>query len=163
MAVTQVAGTYVSKLPTRAIYTMCSYTDQGIKLIHQLIKAAIRPLWPKHILITGKDTFNVHVKVLRAKQHYNNTAKDYEAFKDVVNGSELLSGIDDQTALEDYEAYELACVICEEVLATTDNLEDAIFPFLEYLDLIADRAKGFIYKVISEMKGMNQNCLDYSG
>ena len=76
----------------------------------------------KHKLITGKDTFNVRVKVLRAKKHYNNTDKDYEAFKDVVNDSELLSGIYDQTALGDDEAYELACVICEEVLATIDNL-----------------------------------------
>ena len=51
--------------------------------------------------------------------------------------------------LEDDAAYELASVICEEVLATTENLHDAIFSFVEYLDLIADRATGFNYKVVT--------------
>jgi len=148
VAVTQAAGTYVSKLPTRAIYTMYNYVDQGIKLTHQLIQAVIWPLWPKHKPITGKDRFNVLVKLLRAKKHYNTTDKDYESFIYVVNDSELLLGIDDQTALEDDEVYELACVICKEALVTTENLEDAIFSFLEYLDLLADRAKGFSYKVL---------------
>ena len=154
VSVTQASGNYVRKLPTRAIFTLCNYADQGIKLTHQLIKAIISPLWPKHKPILGKDTFNIRIKVLRAKLHFNNTDKDYEAFKELVNDSDLLSGIDDQPALEveDDEAYELACVICEEFLATSDNLEDAIFSFVEYLDLIADRAKGFSYKVVSESK-----------
>jgi len=159
LSVTQSSGNYVRKLPTRAIFTLCNYADQGIKLTHQLIKAVISPLWPKHKHISGKDTFSVRVKVLRAKQHFTSTDKDYEAFQEIVNDSDLLSGIDDQTALEDDEAYELACVICEEVLATTDNLEDAIFSFVEYLDLIADRAKGFSYKVVSETKGSNKKLL----
>jgi len=131
VVVTHAAGTYVSKLPTRAIYTMCKYADHGIKLTHQLIKAVIWPLWPKHKLITGKDTFIIRVKVLRAKKQYTNTDNDYEAFKDVVNDSKLLLGIDDQTALEDDEAYELAYLICKEVFATTDNLEDTVFSIPE--------------------------------
>ena len=70
-----------------------------------------------------------------------------------MNDSDLLMGIDNQLALEDDEAYELASVICEEVLATTENLHDAIFSFIEYLDLIADRATGFSNKVVSQMRG----------
>ena len=42
------------------------------------------------------------MKVLWTKQHYTNTDKDYEAFKEIVNGSELLMGIDDQTAIVFY-------------------------------------------------------------
>ena len=127
------------KLPTRAIFTLCNYADQGIRLTltHQLSKAVIRPLWPKHKPISGKNTFNVRIKVLQSKQHFTNTDKDYEAFKEIVNNSKLLTGIDNQTALEDDEAYALACVICGEVLVTTENLEDTIFSFVEYLDLIA--------------------------
>ena len=45
VAVTQASGSYLSKLPSRAIYTLCNYKDQGIKLTHQLIKATIKPLW----------------------------------------------------------------------------------------------------------------------
>ena len=157
VSVTQASGNYVRKLWTRAVFTLCNYAAQGIKLTHQLIKAIISPLWPKHKPISGKDTFSVRIKVLRAKLHFNNTDKDYEAFKELVNDSDLLSGIDNQPALEDDEAYELACIICEEVLATSENLEDAIFSFVEYLDLIADRAKGFSYKVVSESKISGKN------
>ena len=107
---------------------------------------------PKHKHISGKDTFSVRIKILRAKEHFTNTDKDYEAFKELVNDSDLLSRIDNQSALEDDEAYELACVMCKEVLALSENLEDAIFSFVEFLDLIADRAKGFSYKVVSEPK-----------
>ena len=63
---------------------------------------------PKHKHISGKDTFSVRIKILRAKEHFTNTDKDYEAFKELVNDSDLLSGIDNQSALEDDEAYELA-------------------------------------------------------
>ena len=45
VAVTQASGNYLSKLPTRAIYTLCNYTDQGINLKRQLIKATIKSLW----------------------------------------------------------------------------------------------------------------------
>ena len=55
---------------------------------------------------------------MRCKQFYNNTDKEYE----FVNDSDLIMGIYDQLALEDDEAYELASVICKEVLATTNNL-----------------------------------------
>ena len=67
VSVTQTSGNYVRKLPTRAIFTLCNYADQGIKLTHQLIKAVISPLWPEHKPISGKDTFSVRVKVLCAK------------------------------------------------------------------------------------------------
>jgi len=143
VSVTQTSGNHVRKLPTRAISTLYNYADQGIKLTHQLIKAVISPLWPKHKHISGKDTFSVRIKVLCAKEHFTNTDKDYEAFKELVNDSELHSGIDDESALEDDEAYALACVICKEVLVSAENLEDVIFLFVEDLDLIADRAKGF--------------------
>ena len=48
LLVTQSSGNYVCKLITRAIFTLCNYADQGIKLTHQLIKAVISPLWQNH-------------------------------------------------------------------------------------------------------------------
>jgi hypothetical protein len=40
--------------------------------------------------------------------------------------------------------------ICEEVLKTSTNDEDAIFLFQEYLQLISARAKGFSYEIICD-------------
>ena len=91
---TKASGSYVSKLPTQAIYILYNYADQGIKLTHQWIKATIKPLWSQHKLIGRKDTFSVWVKVLRYKQFYNNTDKEYKYFKEIMNDSDLLMGID---------------------------------------------------------------------
>ena len=44
IAVTQASGNYVRLLPTRVMYTLCNYVDQGIRLSHQLIKATIKIL-----------------------------------------------------------------------------------------------------------------------
>ena len=94
---------------------------------------------------------------MRNKQSYNNTNKEYKYFKEVVNDSKLMMGIDDKVALEDDEAYELASEICQEVMATTKNMYDAIFSFGECLDLIADRATGFSYKILSGRRGSKEN------
>ena len=63
VSVTQASGNYVHKLSTHAIFTLCNYADQGIRLIHQLVKDVISPLWPKHKPISGKDTFGVRINV----------------------------------------------------------------------------------------------------
>jgi len=70
--------------------------------------------------------------------------------KDTVNDSELLFGIDDEVMFGDDEAFDLARSIYDEVLASKRSDDDAIFAFIEYLDLIVARAKGFGYKVFSE-------------
>ena len=44
VSVTQASRNYVRKLPTRAIFTLCNYANQDIKLTHQLIEAVISPL-----------------------------------------------------------------------------------------------------------------------
>ena len=67
VAVTQASGNYVRLLPTRVMYTLCNYADQGIRLTHQLIKATIKSLWPKHKPIEGQDTFYIQLKVLQNK------------------------------------------------------------------------------------------------
>ena len=122
------------------------YVDKGIKLTHSLSKAAVRSIWPEHKSITGTDTFNIRVKIHRCQNNFHNTNEDYESFKNVINGSVLLSGIDDAAMLDDNEAYQLAYSICQEVLETSNNDEDTIFSFREYLDLICARAKGFSYE-----------------
>ena len=54
-----------------------------------------------------------------------------------MNDSALLFGIDDEIMFGDDEAFELARSICAEVLASKRPDDDAIFTFIEYLDLIA--------------------------
>ena len=120
--------------------------DKGIKLTHSLIKATVRPIWPERKLITATDTFNIRVKIHWCQKNFHNTSEDYKSFKDVINDSVLLSGIDDTAMLDDDEAYQLAYSICQEVLESSNNDEDAIFSFREYLDLICARAKGFSYE-----------------
>ena len=96
------------------------------------------------------DTFNIRVKIHKCQKNYRNTNKEYENFKDVINDDVLLCGVDDTPMLDDEEAYQFAYTICEEVLKTSTNDEDAIFLFQEYLQLISARAKGFSYEIICD-------------
>ena len=77
---------------------------------------------------------------------YKQSNGDYEQFKAVVNASDMLNGIEDEVSLDDDEAYEFAQSLWLEVVSTTDSKE-GLFSFMEYLDRICLKDKGFTYKI----------------
>jgi len=83
---------------------------------------------------------------------FRNSNEDYEEFKKFVNCDDLLKGIDNEE-LDDDEAYQLGHNLWLEVLNTADTKEEAIMSFVEYLELIKCRAKGFTYKLAEDMSG----------
>ena len=152
IAVVQASGNFKRKIPMETLFQLCSYVDEGLRLSHQTIKCVITPIWPKHKQITGQDTFYIRLKVMKARRHFHNANKEYNTFKEEINSCDLLNGIDDQCTLDDDDAYELAHQLCEEVVRTSKNDTEAIFSFQEYLALIAERATGFSYQVVSERR-----------
>jgi len=87
---------------------------------------------------------------------YKQSNGDYEQFKAVVNASDMLNGIEDEVSLDDDEAYEFSQSLWLEVVRTTDS-QNGLFSFIEYLDLMHSKAKGFTYK-ISESPSHNSTC-----
>ena len=152
------SGNYVRKIPNKIMYQLSSYVDDGQRLSHQVIKCIIAPIWPKYKPITGRDTSYIRIKVMKERKRFRNDHCEYDAFKDDLNSCELLNGIDDRCNLNDDEAYELARELCEEVVNTCKDSTDTIFSFQEYLALIAERAKGFSYEVVSSsLSGKKKN------
>ena len=71
----------------------------------------------------------------------------------MVNANDLLEGIDNAPTLDDDETYELAQSLWLEVMSTMNDSEDMIFSFIDYLELIKTRAKGFVYRLASSENG----------
>ena len=59
---------------------------------------------------------------------------------------DFMKGIDNQSATTDDEVYALATNVWNEVSSTTTTKEDMIFLFVQYLELISVRVKGFHLK-----------------
>ena len=61
----------------------------------------------------------------------------------------LLGGLDDQEVLNDDEVYEMAHAVCQEMLESGAFMKESMFSFLQYLELISVRVKGFAYERIA--------------
>ena len=150
IAASQRGGKYINDVPINTLYTLLNYWEHDGKLPTSTIKKAMARVWPKKKVVSKSDVFNIKVKVMRLFKVFKNTNGDYEAFKKMVNASDFLSGIDNETSIDDDEAYELAQSMWAEVNDAVENKDEALFSFIDFLKLIAARAKGFTYKLATE-------------
>ena len=81
---------------------------------------------------------------------YSQSNMGYKDFKNAIASSDFMKGIDKQPTLTDGKAYDLDKTVWNEVLATTKSKEEALFSFVEYLDLVKSHVKGFMYKIADE-------------
>ena len=90
---------------------------------------------------------NSHLPVLKK------TNGNFQEFQKIAKSTGLLSGIDNTVELDDDEAYELGKQYWLEINDSIGGDSDAIFSFVDYLKLIASRAKGFTYKLAEDTSG----------
>ena len=153
------AGAYTQQISQNVMFSLCNVAEFGGRLTPETIKNTMMKVWPKAKAITKHDIFNIRVKVMKLMKTYRGSNREYEQFKKVVNASDMLQGIDNE-ALDDDEAYELCQQLWLEVLdSATDNKQDSILNFIEYLELIKSRAQGFTYKLAETV----DNTIDDSG
>ena len=93
-------------MPKSAILTLCNYMDNLDRLDSHLITIVMKPILPRAKALTKHDIINIPVKVMRLLPVYRSTNRDYEQFKEVVNASDLLDGIENEVDIDDDEAYE---------------------------------------------------------
>ena len=146
----QRAGKYLKKLPTNSLYSLCNFLEKNRSINSDLIRQVIEPVWPKSKNVTYHDCWNMIIRVNRLMPIFRNSEGDYDLFKEVANANDLLDGIDNTPTLNDDEAYDLAQSLWLEVMNTTKNCEDVIFSFIDYLELIKSRAKGFVYRLAGD-------------
>ncbi|KAL7533759.1 hypothetical protein ACHAXR_009974 [Thalassiosira sp. AJA248-18] len=148
----QRSGCFVRQIPVSAIFTMCHILESGRMLKSDSIYDAVRPHWPKQKEITGTDVFNIRVRVMRLMPLFRHSNKDYEAFKESFVDADLMQGIDNLSSVTDDDAYDLASSMWLEISSSKTYTEESLFSFIEYLDLIASRAKGFVYELAEDAK-----------
>ena len=92
-------------------------------------------------------SINFHLPVLKK------TNGNFQEFQKIAKSTGLLSGIDNTVEFDDDEAYELGKQYWLEINDSFGGDSDAIFSFVDYLKLIASRAKGFTYKLAEDTSG----------
>lgn len=108
------AGAYVEKMPDAALFQLCNVYELCGKISSAMIKSVMTPVWPSSKIVSKQDVFNIRVKVHRLMPTFRSSNKDYDAFKQIVNSSNFLQGIENEE-LNDDEAYQLghsAWLIC---------------------------------------------------
>jgi len=80
--------------------------------------------------VTGVDSANIRLRIMRIHLSFKTIHEEYERFKGFANDSKLLFGIDDIVMFGDDKAFDLARSICAEVLASKRPDDDAIFTFI---------------------------------
>jgi hypothetical protein len=143
----QRARKYMNNMPQSAIFTLCNYMENLGRLDSNLITNVMKPVWPRAKEFSKHDVFNVRVKVMRLLPVYRRSDGDYEQFKEVVNAGNLLYGIENEIDIDDDEAYELAQLLWLEVTGSSVSKDEELFSFLEYLELIKSKAKGFAFQL----------------
>ena len=96
------SGKYIKAISSSKIFTLCSMAENG-KLKPSTIKSVLRPIsiWPVNKDITGKkDVFYLWVKVMKLLPVLR-ANPEYDQFKEAVNDSELLTGIDNELDIDD--------------------------------------------------------------
>ena len=104
-------------------------------------------MWHRAKSISKHYTFNIKMKVMRPLPIYKDSDGDYNRFKEVMNATDLLKGINNDMMFDDDEVYELVQSLWSEVESTIRSREDGLFIFFEYLVLIKSNVKGFTYQL----------------
>ena len=148
------SGGYVKNVPDHALFTLANMQEHNGHLPTNTIKNIIRPVWPCKKEISKNDVFTIRLKVLRLLPVLKAAGGIFHEFQQMANDSDLLSGIDNSTSINDDEAYELAVGTFHDVINSVGGKnEDAVFKFVDYLELICARAKGFSYKLAEDNRG----------
>jgi hypothetical protein len=128
-------------------FTLCNYMEISGKLDYPLITSAMQQVWPRAKPLTKHDMFNVQVKIMQLLPVFMKSNGDYERFTEVVNASALLDGIENEVNLDDDEPYKVAQTLWLELAVSTSDKDDVLFLFIEYLEPVKSKAKGFVYKL----------------
>ena len=155
IATMQRSGQYIKSLPDQPMYTLCNMPDRNGYLKGSTIRDIMgQGVWPVQKVMSKHDVFNINVKIHRLLPILKSTAGDFEQFQLIANSNGILSGLETNMSLDDDEAYAMSHNVLLEVQNSIDGSgEDAIFKFVDYLELIAECTKGFTYKLAENSTG----------
>ncbi len=120
-----------------------------------MMKRVLELIMPQSKNLTNKDLFNVSVRIMRLLPSFWSCNGDYTEFKSATNGQEFLDGIKNNVSLDDNEALELAQSLWMDVMLSQEGggWDVEFMNFIEYMSLIKQQAKGFVYEYGKDHSG----------
>ena len=113
----------------------------------EVIQDALLPVWPKRLVMSKQHVYYIRARVQNLLPVFN-VCRDFDEFCEKTNITDISGGIDDEYELNDDDAYAMAREACETILGS-HNHKDSLFSILDYLELIAQHAKGFSFEKIT--------------
>ena len=145
-------GKYVKNIPNTAWFQLCNTMKQNnMRLITSQIKGVLSPILPKSLNITKQDVFNAHIRVKRLMKLFENNS-EYKQFEQFSNNATIAAGLDEDKITDD-EALAIANDVFVEFINKDMSIDGSMVSFVEYLQMISVRAKGFVYDVAKDSYG----------
>jgi len=146
------SGLYIKNVSETAFFTLCNMLKHNGKLKTHTIKNILQPIWPKNKNISKHDIFNVRLRIRRLLPKIEK-CDTFESFQKSINTSLLLAGLDDENMSDD-EAYEMATSVWKDLFNNGGNESpDSLLCFEEYLQILSEKAKGFVYDIAYDSDG----------
>ena len=151
----QRTGKYTANINTQVLFNLCNMYENYGRLTSGVIKNVCSPMFPITHPMTKNDVFNIRIKIRRLLPTLRAAGGDYDQFKQVVNASTMLQGIENQPDIDDDEAYALATELWLETLNDYDFKAgtQGYVSFSQYLELLKQGAKGFAYELAVDENG----------
>lgn len=144
---------YTKGIPTRRLWTLVTMMkDNNMILSSSQIRSQLRGCLPNTMNVSKQMVYQLRLKVWRLFKKFGEDP-DYELFEQSLKNPDIVGSINNK-AITDDEALLIAkdvwvCLMQENDFST-DGSE---VRFLEYLDMIANKAKGFVYEVARDGSG----------
>jgi hypothetical protein len=145
------AGVYNRNIGSSAIFTLCKMAKRR-RLINSSIRSVVQPLMPSQKELTYRNLFYIRAKIHKILPHYEKHP-DYASFAETMDDGVFLDGIDNDFDLDDDHATQLATELWLEILGGNEDSSDTIINIQQYMELIASKAKGFVYAFALDSEG----------
>lgn len=147
------AGEYIKHIPQQQLWSLVmTMKNNNLRLSSSHIKGALRACFPKTFIITKQ---HVNYTRLKAWRLYKILGDDpqYDIFEQSMSNPEIETSINNESITDD-EAVAMANAIWIDLIASHDfsDSNDNIL-FLEYLEMISEKANGFSYRLARDGNG----------
>ena len=120
------------------------------------IKSALRSQLPANKNISKHHVWNVRLKVKRLIPQLKNI-ESFQQFQSQCNTMNLHVGLDN-TKFTDDDIALVGKEIWSEIMSDTSH-KDSLVTFVEYMQILADKNRGFTYQMLQDQEGKYSGCV----
>ena len=144
---------YTKGIPVRRLWTLVTMMkDNNMILSSSQIRSQLRGCLPSTMNVSKQMVYQLRLKVWRLFKKFNNDP-DFQLFEQALRNPDVVGSINDK-AITDDEALIIAKDVWVSLMHEKDFSPDGSdVRFLDYLQMIALKAKGFVYEIARDGSG----------